>query len=88
MSSIRVYVDLDDVYYEMDRRDKQNIAEWLYEDGVLESHPNSEIRKIVRGNEESFGEKELKDNLTKLWSSYYILSPEDEKIISEIAKKY
>jgi hypothetical protein len=87
MSSIRVYVDLDDVYDEMDRRDKQNIAEWLYEDGVLESHPNSEIRKIVRGNEESFGEKELRDNLSKIWNSYYQLSNEDCELIKNLANK-
>jgi len=88
MSSIRVYVDLDDVYDEMDRRDKQNIAEWLHEDGVLESHPNPEIRKIARGNEESFGEKELRDSLTILWNSYYKLSNEDCELIKQISKKY
>jgi len=88
MSSVRVYVDLDDVYDEMDRHDKQRMAEWLYEDEILETHPNSEIRKLTSSNEESFGEKELKDNLTKLWGSYYRISKEDEELIREISKKY
>lgn len=87
MSSVRVYVDLDDVYTEMDRRDKQNMAEWLYEDGVLGSHPNTEIRKVVRGDGESFGEKELRDDLTKLWNSYYQLSNEDFELIKHLANK-
>ncbi len=87
MSSIRVYVDLDDVYDEMDRRDKQTMAEWLHDDGILGSHPNSEIRKVVRGDEESNGEKELRDNLTKIWNSYYRLTFEDELVIKQIANR-
>ena len=85
MSSIRVYVDLEDVYDEMDRRDKQNIAEWLFDDGILGSHSNPEIRKVVRSNEESFDEKELRDNLTKIWNSYHRLTPKQEELIKQIA---
>jgi hypothetical protein len=87
MSSIRVYIDLDDVYDEMDRHDKQTIAEWLYDDGILDRHPNAEIRKMVRGDEESNGEKELRDNLSKIWNSYYRLTNEEELLIKQIASK-
>jgi hypothetical protein len=88
MSSVRVYVDLDDVYNEMDRSDKRTMAQWLHDDGILESHPNPEIRKIVRGDEESQGEKELRDNLTKLWNVYYRMDKEDEELIKNLADKY
>ena len=88
MSSVRVYVDLYDVYDEMDRSDKRTMVQWLHDDGILESHPNPEIRKIVRGDEESQGEKELRDNLTKLWNSYYRMTKEDEELIKKITKKY
>ena len=88
MSSVRVYVDLDDVYDEMDRSDKRTMVQWLHDDGILESHPNPEIRKIVRGDEESQGEKELRDNLTKLWNSYYRMTKEDEELIKKITEKY
>jgi len=87
MSWVRIDVDLDEVYGEMSRNDKIDMAEWLHEDGILGSHPNPEIRKIVRGNEESFDEKELRDNLTKLWNGHYQLSNEDEEIIKQIASK-
>jgi hypothetical protein len=87
MSGIRVYVDLDDVYDEMDRHDKQKIAEWLHEDGILDNHPNAEIRKLVRGNEESNGEKELRDDLSKLWNSHYQLTNEEELLIKQIANR-
>jgi hypothetical protein len=87
MPSIRIYVDLDEIYEEMDRGDKRMMAEWLYDDDVLSSHPNKEIRRMVRGDEESFGEKELRDNLTKLWNAHYQLTNEEEEIIKKIANR-
>jgi hypothetical protein len=87
MSWVRIDVDLDEVYGEMSRTDKRDMAEWLHEDGILESHPNPEIRKVVRGDDESYAEKELRDNLTKLWNGHYQLSNEDEEIIKQIANK-
>ena len=87
MSWVRIDVDLDEVYGEMSRTDKRDMAEWLHDDGILESHPNPEIRKVVRGDDESYAEKELRDNLTKLWNGHYQLSTEDEEIIKQIANK-
>lgn len=87
MSWIRIDVDLDDIYNEMDRSDKRTMAQWLYDDDILQKHPNSEIRKVVRGDEESNGEKELRDNLQKIWNSYYQMTKEDEEIIKQIADK-
>lgn len=87
MPYIRIDVDLDEIYDEMDRSDKRTMAEWLHEDGILESHPNPEIRKVVRGDEESQGEKELRDSLSKLWNAYHRLSNEDELLIKQISNK-
>jgi hypothetical protein len=87
MPYINVKVDLDEVYDQMGKYDKRDIAEWLYEDGILDTHPNPEIRKIIRGNEESQGEKELRDVLDKLWNAYHRLSNEDELLIKQIANK-
>ena len=87
MSYIRIDVDLDEIYNEMDRRDKQTMAEWLHDDGILEKHPNPEIRKVVRGDDESPGEYEFRNDLTKLWNSHYQLSNEDQEIIKQMANK-
>lgn len=87
MSWINVRVDLDDIYDEMDRYDKQQIAEWLYEDEILENHPNQSIRILVKNTEESFGESQLRDDLSKLWKGYYQLSNEDIETIKIIANK-
>jgi len=85
--SISIDVDLDDIYDEMDRYDKQKMAEWLLDDGILENHPKAEIRRMVRGIEESFGEEQLRNDLTKLWNGYYQLSNENIEIIKNIANK-
>ena len=87
MSYINLHVDLDDIYNDMDRHDKQAMAEWLHDDGILDKHPNPEIRKMVRGDEESNGEKYLRDDLTKIWNSYYQLTCEEELLIKQIANK-
>ena len=87
MPYINVKVDLDEVYDQMGKYDKRDMAEWLYEDGILDTHPNPEIIKLIRGNEESQGEKELRDVLDKLWNAYHRLSNEDELLIKQIANK-
>ena len=87
MSWISINVDLDEVYGEMSRNDKRTMAEWLHDDGILESHPNPEIRKVVRGDDESPGEYEFRNDLTKLWNGHYQLTIEDQEIIKQIANK-
>lgn len=87
MPYVRINVDLDEIYAEMDRHDKREMASWLFDDGVLGSHPNPEIRKLVRGENDSLGEKEFKDVLYKLWDAYHRLSNEDEELIKQIANK-
>jgi hypothetical protein len=87
MGWVSINVDLDDIYYEMDRYDKQKMAEWLFDDGILDDHPNHEIRKVTRGTNESPGEEQYRNDLTKLWNGYYQLSNEDIEIIKNIANK-
>ena len=57
MPYININVDLDEIYDEMSRYDKEEMAEWLLDDGILENHKNLNIRKLVRDNEESFDEE-------------------------------
>jgi hypothetical protein len=87
MSWVSIDVDLDDIWDGMDKNDKRAIAEWLYEDGILDTHPNPEIRKLVRGNNESQGEKDLRDNLTKIWNSYHRLTNKEEEMIKQITNR-
>ena len=48
MSWISINIDIDDIYDELSLRDKENLAEALYEDGILEDHPNKNISILFR----------------------------------------
>ena len=87
MPYVTIDIDLDEIYDDMDKSDKREMAGWLFDDGILSTHPNPEIRRLVRGDEESQGEKELRDSLNKLWNAYHRLSNEDELLIKQIADK-
>ena len=87
MPYVNIHIDLDDFYDDMDRSDKRTMAEWLHDDGILGSHPNPDIRRLVRGEEESHGEFEFRNDLTKLWNGHYQLTVEDQEIIKQIANK-
>lgn len=87
MAYINISVDLDEVYDQMNHREKQNMVEWMYDDGILDSHPNINIRKLVRGEEELPGEAEIRNNLTKIWNGTHRLTNEEEQLIKQIADK-
>jgi len=87
MPYINVDIDLDEIYDKMSRYDKEEMAVWLLDDGILENHLKPNIRKLIRGNEESFDEEQFRNNLTKLWNNFYQLSNEDIEIIKTISNK-
>lgn len=87
MAWISVDVDLDEVYDSLNKRDKKNLAEWLYDDGILENHSNLQIKKIYQKGD-TYMEEQHKLNLSKLWDKYHLMSDEDLKIIEELSKKY
>jgi hypothetical protein len=58
----------------------------------VNKYPNNwslgtEIRKLIRSNEESPGEYELRNHLSKIWNSYHQLSNEEELLIKKIANR-
>lgn len=87
MPYIRIDVDLDEIYSEMDRRDKETMAEWLIEDEIIKSDSFDVGGSTPRTNDESWGERELRTNLTKIWNSYHRLSDEEEDLIKKIADR-
>lgn len=81
MPYINVHVDLDDIYDDMDRSDKEAMAEWLCDDGF-----------VVMTNEDiSSGKPSLTDiewvsMITKINAARYQMTSEQEKILSDLAK--
>jgi len=83
MSWISIDVDLDDVYREMDRRDKEKMARWLDDDGYFEEPEGHNIPPSTSSLENQFH-----DMLINLSSKFYQMSNEEVEIITKLYKKY
>ena len=84
MTWISVNIDIDDIYDELSKSDKEDLAEALYEDGILEDHPNKNISRLVLSDKTSFDEEQFQRNIGKLFYCYHRL---DEEFIDFINKK-
>lgn len=87
MAWITVNIDLDEIYDELSSFDKAELAQWLFDDGLLGTHKNPQIR-MVYNERDSFMEEQHKKNLASLWNKYHQMSDDDLKLIEELSKKY
>jgi hypothetical protein len=83
MSWISIDVDLDDIYREMDRLDKETMAGWLDEDGYFEEPEGRDIPSSTSSLESQFH-----DMLINLSSKFYQMSNEEVEMITKLYKKY
>jgi len=73
-----INIDIDDIYDDLDRSDKENLVEWLKEDGYLSEYepPKSALQKL------------FEEDIEKIRKAYLTISKEDFELINKIAKKY
>ena len=88
--SISIYVDLDDIYRQMDSWDKNTMLDYLREDGYLTDEPTgvNEGVSITIPSDVSMGQEDHLRLVSKLGGLYFRISDEDLEIISNIVKKY
>ena len=88
--SIAIYVDLDEVYGQMDSWDKTTMLDYLREDGYLTDEPTgvNEGVSITIPSDASIGQEEHLKLISKLGGLYFRISNEDMEIIRNIVKKY
>jgi hypothetical protein len=85
--SISIEFDLDEVYDEMANWDKEQMAEWLYDEGycTLDEDDRDEDEFIIK-NPTILDEMWVED-MIKLFHSRMQLSMEDEETIKNIVNK-
>lgn len=73
-----INIDIGDIYDDLDRSDKENLVEWLKEDGYLSEYepPKSALQKL------------FEEDIEKIRKAYLTISKEDFELINKIAKKY
>lgn len=88
--SIAIYVDLDEVYDQMDRWDKDAMLGYLRDDGYLTDEPSgvNEGVSLQIPFDATFDQEEHLRLVSKLGGLYYRISDEDMEIIRNIVKKY
>jgi hypothetical protein len=88
--SIAIYVDLDEVYHQMDSWDKRSMLDYLRDDGYLTDEPTgvNDGVSITIPIDSSFGQEEHLRLVSKLGGLYFRISDEDMVIIRNIVKKY
>ncbi len=77
-----VTIDLEDIYDELDRSDKENLVEWLKEDGYVTN------RDTEFSEPQSAVEQLFEEDIDKIRRLYLTMSREDMDTINQIAKKY
>ena len=88
--SIAIYVDLAEVYDQMDRWDKNSMVDLLRDDGYL----NGEKTDINEGInlqiplDATFEQEQHLRMISKLGGLFYRMSDEDMEIIRNIVNKY
>jgi hypothetical protein len=87
--SIAIYVDLDEVYDQMDSWDKKSMLGYLRDDGYLTDVTGvNDGVSITIPIDSSFGQEEHLRLVSKLGGLYFRISDEDMEIIRNIVKKY
>lgn len=80
MPYINVHVDLDDIYDDMDRSEKEMMAEWLCDDGFVV------IPDLNTPGKPSTADIEWAEMITKINSARYQMTTEQEKMLFNLAK--
>lgn len=80
MAYINVHVDLEDIYDNLSKKEKEMLVDWLEQDDVLPTVAVSSYNGIMN--------QDFNDVCSKLAQSYYKMDKEDEETILKIMKKY
>lgn len=75
-------VDIDDIYWELSEREKQDLVDKLKQDGYLTE------RDIEFDESKSVVNQLFDEDVDKLKQSYFSMSTEDIELIRQIAKRY
>jgi hypothetical protein len=87
MARIDIEIDVDDMYWDMSKREKQEMANKLYDDGIIPEALESQIERLMDRTTETNLERDLSDLLDKIWSNRLFLTNDDIQTITTLAKK-
>jgi hypothetical protein len=88
MASISVEIDIDDILWSMSKWDKQNMAEALYNDGIVPKALQADLDEIEgRNGVQTYLEHELSDLLDKIWNNRKFINNTDLETLKHLSNK-
>ena len=84
MASIEVDIDIEDILWNMSKWDKQNMAEALYNDGIVPKALQADLDEIEgRNGVQTYLEHELSNLLDKIWDNRKFINNTDLETLKE-----
>jgi hypothetical protein len=88
MASISVEIDIEDILWNMSKWDKQNMAEALYNDGIVPKALQADLDEIEgRNGVQTYLEHELSDLLDKIWNNRKFINNTDLETLKHLSNK-
>ena len=87
MARIDVEVDIDDILWSMSKYEKQEMANSLYDDGIIPTELKPEVDVWKSRIPQTNLEKELSEILDKVWDNRRFISNDDLDVLKYISKK-
>jgi hypothetical protein len=87
MVRVEVDIDVDDIYWDMSRLEKQEMADKLYDDGYVPVELKQDLDKIENRTPNGASESELDNVLSKIWDNRMFINSNDLETLKYLAKK-
>ena len=87
MARISVEIDVDDIYGDMIRSEKQKMADKLYENGFVAEKLRCDLKIAESKRIQTTLEQELFDILDKVWDNRMFINNNDLEILKQLSKK-
>jgi hypothetical protein len=85
---VSIDVDIDDILWSMSKWDKQNMAEALYNDGIVPKALQADLDEIEgRNGVQTYLEHELSDLLDKIWNNRKFINNTDLETLKHLSNK-
>ena len=83
-----ISVEIDDILWSMSKWDKQNMAEALYNDGIVPKSLQADLDEIEgRNGVQTYLEHELSDLLDKIWNNRKFINNTDLETLKHLSNK-
>jgi hypothetical protein len=84
---IDVEVDIDDILWGMSKWEKQDLADSLYNDGIVPKLLQKDLDEVIDRQPYTVTDQELSDLLERVWGNRDFLNSNDLETLRHLSKK-